>query len=102
MQERSSQPQRSDVIARHAIVTGFVQGVGFRYYTKIEAHELGLAGFVRNRDDGSVEVSVEGPKDAVERFLHWLERGPPSARVERVSVREAEPSHARRFEVRRD
>jgi acylphosphatase len=95
-------PKRTDVIARHAIVSGFVQGVGFRHYTKLKARELALAGFVRNLADGSVEVTVEGPPQSVEQFLAWLEHGPPSAEVERVSVRAVEPAHVREFEVRRD
>jgi acylphosphatase len=102
MHESISSTERSNVIARHAIVTGDVQGVGFRHYTKLEARELGLAGFVRNLSDGNVEVWAEGPKTAVEELLQWLERGPPSARVDRVSVREVEPARATRFEVRRD
>jgi acylphosphatase len=102
MHETVPSPMRSEVIARHAIVSGDVQGVGFRHYTKLEARELGLAGYVRNLSGGDVEVLAEGPKHAVETLLHWLERGPPSARVERVSVREVMPSYPRRFEVRRD
>jgi len=102
MPENQPSIERTETIARHAIVRGSVQGVGFRHSTKVEARELGLAGFVRNLADGSVEVSVEGPKPVVERFLAWLERGPPGAHVERVSVRDAQPSNARGFEVRRD
>ena len=68
----------------HAYVFGLVQGVNFRYYTQREAVNRGLTGWVRNRFDGSVEVVVEGKKPALQKFLVFLHRGPPSARVDRV------------------
>lgn len=70
----------------HAIVTGRVQGVGFRYSAVRQARALGLAGTVCNRYDGSVEVDAEGPTPALERFLAWLDRGPPGAHVRGVQV----------------
>lgn len=90
-----------DPIAKRAVVRGIVQGVAFRWYTKERARELGLAGWVRNLSDGSVEVWAEGPPAAVEDLLTWLERGPPSARVEEVELADESPSGAARFEVRR-
>ena len=71
-------------IRLHARVFGRVQGVNFRYYTQREAITRGLAGWVGNRFDGSVEVVVEGKKPALQNFLAFLHRGPPSARVDRV------------------
>jgi acylphosphatase len=56
----------------HCIVTGIVQGVGFRYYTRDEAMRLGLRGWVRNLDDGNVEVVVEGPEEALQQLVTWL------------------------------
>lgn len=102
MQSDSPRAERSGSIARHAIVSGSVQGVGFRHYTKLKARELGLSGFVRNLADGNVEVWAEGSPFAVLNLLRWLEDGPPAARVAEVSVREVEPACATRFEVRRD
>jgi acylphosphatase len=90
-----------DPIAKRAVVRGIVQGVAFRWTTKERARELGLAGWVRNLSDGSVEVWAEGPAPAVEDLLRWLERGPPSARVEGVELADESPSGAARFEVRR-
>jgi acylphosphatase len=67
-----------------ACVYGRVQGVNFRYYTQREASTRGIAGWVANRLDGSVEVVAEGEKPALHQFLAFLHRGPPSARVDRV------------------
>lgn len=70
-------------------VEGHVQGVGFRDACMRQAHALGLAGWVRNRRDGSVEALIEGPTDTVARMEAWLRRGPPSARVDRVTQAQA-------------
>ncbi|MFN8179969.1 MAG: acylphosphatase [bacterium] len=69
-------------------VTGLVQGVFFRASTQRAAEELGVSGTVRNEPDGSVFIEVEGPDDALERFVAWCRRGPSRARVERVAVSE--------------
>ena len=71
-------------------VTGRVQGVGFRWSAAREAEALGLRGSVRNCADGSVEVSAEGPADALSRFAGWLKQGPRGARVVRVERGPAE------------
>ena len=65
----------------HAVVRGSVQGVGFRATTFDEARRLGLAGWVRNRVDGTVEVLAEGPEPKLNLFLGYLRRGPLGARV---------------------
>jgi acylphosphatase len=70
----------------HAVVSGRVQGVGFRFTTQHEARKLGLAGWVRNRADGSVEVEAEGPEEAIKTFLSFLRRGPLGAHVDAVSA----------------
>jgi acylphosphatase len=69
-----------------AVVVGRVQGVGFRYSAIREARRLGVRGTVANLADGSVEVVAEGAIDALERFLTWLRKGPPGARVQDVHV----------------
>ena len=80
----------------HAVVRGDVQGVGFRYFVLRRARESTLAGWVRNRPDGSVECLAEGPKAALERLLDDLRRGPGMAEVQSVEVdwrRPAEDLH---------
>ena len=68
------------------IVTGSVQGVGFRWSTRKVADKYGLAGWVRNRNDGAVEAELEGSPEAVESTIAWLHNGPPSASVSSVDV----------------
>ena len=79
-------PDGPGVSCFYAVVTGRVQGVGFRYSAVRQARALGLTGTVSNRYDGSVEVEAEGPLPALERFLEWLNRGPPGAHVRGVDV----------------
>jgi acylphosphatase len=68
----------------HAIVHGRVQGVGYRASTFDEARQLGLAGWVRNRHDGTVEVLAEGSEANLRSFLAYLHRGPWAAEVTSV------------------
>jgi acylphosphatase len=70
----------------HAKVTGLVQGVYFRDTTRQQAAALGLAGWVRNLADGSVEVLAEGPRPGLEALLEFLRTGPRQARVDRVDA----------------
>ncbi|WP_344792829.1 acylphosphatase [Gryllotalpicola daejeonensis] len=81
----------------HAVVSGDVQGVGFRYAAAEHARELGVAGWVRNLPDGRVEAEVEGESGAVERMIAWLERGPRAARVAAVEVAETPVLHEDAF-----
>jgi acylphosphatase len=67
-------------------VRGKVQGVGFRYATVQQATHFGVDGWVRNRNDGSVEVMLCGEQDKVEAMAHWLREGPGAARVESVEL----------------
>lgn len=73
----------SDVV-RHVMIRGRVQGVGFRYWTTREAIRLGLAGWVRNRRDGSVEALFVGPTDVVAEMMTRCRQGPESARVDGI------------------
>jgi acylphosphatase len=70
----------------HLVVSGRVQGVCFRQSTVDEARRLGLAGWVRNLANGSVEVLAEGSRDALEGLVRFCHRGPPAARVEGVQA----------------
>lgn len=70
----------------HIFVTGLVQGVSFRYYTRQEAVRCGVSGWVRNLPDGRVEAVAEGDEAGVDRWTGWCREGPRSARVEQVEV----------------
>ncbi|NLF77644.1 MAG: acylphosphatase [Chloroflexi bacterium] len=70
----------------HAVVHGWVQGVGFRAATQRAAAQHNLSGWVRNHADGTVETVAEGPRPALEAFEQFLHRGPALAEVERVDV----------------
>lgn len=78
------------LVARHGFVAGRVQGVAFRYYAQDQALALGVDGWIRNLLDRRVEFHAQGPFGQVSAFLEWLHEGPPSARVERVEVEEAD------------
>ena len=78
---------------------GEVQGVGFRYSARREADRIGVAGWVRNRADGSVEAEVEGDEASVRAMLDWLAEGPPGAIVRRTEVSEVDPTGERGFRV---
>ena len=84
-------------MAKHLVISGRVQGVGFRYAMAEEAERLGVSGWVRNRRDGTVEAVVDG--DAADALLAWAKRGPPAARVIDVRVSEVVGSFER-FEMR--
>jgi acylphosphatase len=71
-------------LTRRLLIEGRVQGVGFRWALTAEATALGLKGWVRNRQDGSVEALIHGTTDAVEALTVWAWHGPSSARVDRV------------------
>jgi acylphosphatase len=71
----------------HLVASGRVQGVWFRGAMQREASHLGVAGWVRNRDDGSVEAEAEGEPAAVEALVAWARRGPSGAHVRDLAVR---------------
>jgi acylphosphatase len=81
-------------------VTGRVQGVFFRAEAQSRARSLGLAGWVRNTPDGSVEVVLEGPSERVRSMLEWCRRGPSHAEVEDVTVDWEEPQGEDEFRIR--
>jgi len=83
-----------------AVVSGRVQGVGFRWSARAEAQRLGVAGWVRNLPDGTVEAEFEGDETAVPPMLEWLRHGPAGARVDGVTVTELAGTGDERFEVR--
>ena len=79
-------------ISRRVIISGLVQGVWFRYYTRGAAEEAGVSGWVRNLPDGRVEALFEGEKDKVDSVVAWCWDGSPSSRVENVEVIEEKPT----------
>jgi acylphosphatase len=80
------------LVARRFVLSGHVQGVGFRFFAESAAHAEGVSGWVRNHADGSVEIFAEGDREAVDRFEGKLRRGPARARIERVIVDDDVPS----------
>jgi acylphosphatase len=71
---------------RHLVITGLVQGVGYRYGMVVAARRLDVAGWVRNRRDGSVEAMVAGTAESVAAIIDWARRGPAGAEVAHVAV----------------
>ena len=88
------------MIARHISVSGRVQGVFFRAWTRERAEALGVTGWIRNCPDGHVEAHVEGEDSLVEQMLELLRRGPPAAQVENLRTWDVEPCEFDDFEVR--
>jgi acylphosphatase len=77
---------RDPLTRRHVIVAGRVQGVGCRWFTKETADALGLKGWVRNREDGTVETEAEGTEAALDEFVERLKTGNPAARVDEIET----------------
>lgn len=70
----------------HIFVTGRVQGVGFRHHTRRAGKRFGLAGWVRNLDDGRVEVFAEGSPEKIDEFVRWCAGGPATAQVDDLEI----------------
>jgi len=79
------------ISAKRFLVRGRVQGVGFRWFVEREAHMLKIAGWVRNKSDGTVEVLAQGTRDQLSGLRSRLQEGPRAARVDDVEESEAEP-----------
>ncbi|HXM78803.1 MAG TPA: acylphosphatase [Thermoanaerobaculia bacterium] len=85
--------------ARRAVVSGRVQGVGFRAFAQRAAREAGVRGWVRNLPDGSVETAVEGEEAAVGKYLERLRRGPLAGKVTAMTEEELPPQGFQTFEI---
>jgi len=84
----------------HIVVSGMVQGVGFRYFVQHHATQLGLTGWVRNLPGGEVEVMAEGAREFVQSLIVYLQRGPRSAVVSNTDVTWTEPcGQFERFDI---
>jgi acylphosphatase len=87
------------MIRRRVRVSGRVQGVGFRYRCAEAASALGLAGWIRNQPDGSVEAVFEGAEAAVDSMTEWMRQGPRHARVTGVEVYDESPAGENAFRI---
>ena len=95
-------PADEPTIARHVRVIGRVQGVFFRGWTKEQADALGVAGWVRNCPDGSVEALLSGAAPAVAELVERMRHGPPGAVVAGLEATEATPAASRDFSILRN
>jgi len=77
------------MVARTYIITGRVQGVGFRHFTTARARSFGITGYVKNRDDGTVEAYLEGSREQILAMHAELENGPSFARVIEIEFKES-------------
>jgi acylphosphatase len=82
-------------VAKRLLISGRVQGVGYRESMRYEAERLGVTGWVRNRRDGGVEAVVDGQAEALEAIIAWARRGPRSAQVTAVEVSEISGTYPR-------
>jgi acylphosphatase len=88
-------------LGRRYLISGRVQGVGFRFFTQEAAAREGVHGWVRNLADGRVEVAAEGDQEALDRFENRLRQGPPGARISHVDATdEGATGHAVGFQIR--
>ena len=83
----------------HIFVSGTVQGVGFRYFTKYVARSLGINGWVRNLEDGRVEIKATGSEEAIKKFIEKIRKGPIMADVRSVSVEDVPHEDFNFFEI---
>lgn len=80
-------------------ITGKVQGVSFRYTTKVVADQMGVRGIIKNEKDGGLYIEAEGNDTLLEVFLEWCHEGPDRAKIEKVEVETAELKNYRNFEI---
>jgi len=93
--------EKNSIEELHAVIRGYVQGVGFRYFVVHNAHTFGLRGYARNESNGDVEVLAQGTRPALERLLSLLQRGPTAAEVHDVQTTWRTPTeHLSGFHVR--
>ena len=86
--------------AVHLFARGRVQGVWFRASTQEQALQLGVCGWAKNCQDGSVEIHAEADKETLERFISWCRKGPPAAEVSALDIDWVSPQGLGTFEIR--
>ena len=74
------------MVRAHLLISGIVQGVGYRWSCRREGQGIGVTGWVKNLDDGRVEVVLQGTREQVEKLIRWCYRGPEEARVSDIAV----------------
>jgi acylphosphatase len=89
------------IVRAHVLVSGVVQGVGYRYSTVEQAQKYGLDGWVRNLPDGRVEAVFEGAQTTVEAMIRWCWKGPATAKVKDIAVEISQPQGLRGFNAAR-
>ncbi len=85
-----SEPSGIPVVAVRVVVSGTVQGVGFRWHVRESARRESIAGWVRNRTDGTVELLARGEATSVQRLLAAVRAGPPAAQVQDIAIEDTE------------
>lgn len=90
-----------DQIRAHVVISGRVQGVGYRFSTEDQANDLGINGWVRNLPDGRVEAVFEGTRATVEEMIQWCHQGPRGAVVKDVAIEYEAPEGLEGFEIKR-
>lgn len=85
---------------KHIVVSGRVQGVGFRYHAKLLANAYQLTGWVRNQDSGDVELEVQGHQEMVDKFLSQLDKNSMFIRIDDFEIEDRDEIHESTFEVR--
>lgn len=83
---------------KHLIISGRVQGVGFRYFTKKNAESLGVNGWVKNLANGDVETVIQGEEDRVKEMISYLKSGPVPAKVETIEEVDGEKSTGKSYD----
>ncbi|GAC1633887.1 MAG: acylphosphatase [Ktedonobacteraceae bacterium] len=97
----SQNNEKNSIEELHAVVHGYVQGVGFRYFASRRAASLGLRGYARNKGDGSVEIVAQGSRSTLENLLVVLRQGPSAAEVDEVETTWRTPTeHLSSFSIR--
>jgi acylphosphatase len=91
------------MVCKRVFLSGKVQGVSFRFHAHEQATKLGVTGWIRNNDDGRVELLVAGEAAAVEHMISWARKGPPAANVEKVDITDVKDHLPKEpFFIRRD
>ncbi len=85
-------------VEKHLIISGRVQGVGFRYFTKKNAESLGVNGWVKNLANGDVETVIQGEEDQVKEMINYLKSGPVSAKVEAIEELDGDKLTSKKYD----
>ena len=90
----------AEKVQKHIYISGRVQGVGFRAFTRSQAAVLDIKGWVKNLTDGRVEAVIEGEKNKVNQMINKLKKGPSFARVDNFEVKDQKPENFDDFQIR--